>query len=64
MPEARASTSPKREVCAGLRILAKIIAREVVHQQLAKIDGLGADPTSAGPIPAEVSDYVKGGTYG
>jgi hypothetical protein len=64
MPEVRASKSPTGEVCAGLRILAKIIAREVVHQQLAKIDGLAADPASADPILAEVSDDVKRVTYG
>jgi hypothetical protein len=60
MSEARASKSPKGEVCAGLRILAKIIAREVVHRQLAKIDGLAADPGSADPIFAEVSADVEG----
>jgi hypothetical protein len=60
MPEMRASKSPKGEVCIGLRILAKIIAREVVHQQLGKIGGLGADPASLDPVLAQVSDYVKG----
>jgi hypothetical protein len=64
MPEVRAPKSPKGEVCAGLRILAKIIAREVVHQPLAKIDGLTADPASADPILAGVSDDVKRVTYG
>jgi hypothetical protein len=47
------------EVCAGLRILAKIIAREVVHQQLTKIDGLGADPALLDPMVAQVSDSVR-----
>ena len=59
MPEVRASKSPKGEVCAGLRILAKIIAREVVHQQLTKIDGLGADPALLDPVVAQVSDSVR-----
>jgi hypothetical protein len=63
MPEVRASKSPKGEVCAGLRILAKIIAREVVHQQPAKIDGLGADPASLDLVLAQVSDYVKRVTH-
>jgi hypothetical protein len=60
MPQVRASKSPTAEVCAGLRILAKIIAREVVHQQLGKIGRLGADPTSLDPVLAQVSDYGKG----
>jgi hypothetical protein len=59
MPRLRASGTPKGEVCAGLRILAKIIAREVVHQQLAKIDGLPADPVLLDPVVAQVSDYVR-----
>jgi hypothetical protein len=59
MPRVRASGTPKVEVCAGLRILAKIIAREVVHQQLAKIDGLPADPTLLDPVVVQVSDYVR-----
>jgi hypothetical protein len=60
MPQVRGSKSPKGEVCAGLRILAKIIAREVVHQQLAKIDLPAADSASLDPLLAEVSDYVEG----
>jgi hypothetical protein len=59
MPRVRASKTPKGEVCAGLRILAKIIAREVVHQQLAKIDGLGAEPALLDPMVAQVSDYAR-----
>jgi hypothetical protein len=57
----KASKAPKAEVCAGLRILAKIIAREVVQQQLAKIDLLALD-SAFDPVPAQVSDYVKGVT--
>jgi hypothetical protein len=60
MPEVRATKSSKGEVYASLRILAKIIAREVVHQQLWKIGGLGADPASLDPVHTQVSDYVKG----
>jgi hypothetical protein len=60
MPGVGPSKTLKGEVCAGLRILAKIIAREMVHQQLAKIDGLGAGPPSADPILAEITDYAKG----
>jgi len=59
MPRVRASGTPKGEVCAGLRILAKIIASEVVHQQLAKIDGLAANPAPLDPVVAQVSDYVR-----
>jgi hypothetical protein len=59
MPRVRASKTPKGDVCAGLRILEKIIAREVVYQQRAKIDGLGADPALLGPVVAQVSDYVR-----
>jgi hypothetical protein len=59
MPQVRASKSPNGEVCVGLRILAKIIARELVHQQSGKMSGLGTDPTSLDPVPAQVS-YSKG----
>jgi hypothetical protein len=59
MPRVRASKTPKGEGCTGLRILAKIIAREVVHQQLAKIDGLGENPALLDPVVARGNDYVR-----
>jgi hypothetical protein len=59
MPRVRASATPKGEVSAGLRILAKIIAREVVHQQLAKMDGLATDAALFDPVVAQVSDDVR-----
>jgi hypothetical protein len=56
MEKARYSQDPMK---VALRILARIIAREVVHQQLAKIDGLSADPAPLDPVIAQVSDYVR-----
>jgi hypothetical protein len=64
MPAKRTSKSPKCEVCAGLQILAKIISREVVHKQLAKIGRLATDPASADPFPAKVGDDVQRITSG
>ena len=44
----------------GLRILARIIAREVVNEQLAEMDGLKPDPPSTDATPVEVGEHLEG----
>jgi len=64
MSELENARSPQETVQAGLRILARIIAREVLKDQLANIDVLLSDSPSTPPstdvTPVEVGKYLKG----
>jgi hypothetical protein len=60
MPKLGISRSPQETVQAGLLILARIIAREVVKDQLANIDRLKGVPVRIDRTPAEASEYLKG----
>ena len=57
-PKPDNSRSPEKTVQAGLRILAKIIAREAVRERLAKTDAMRPDSLSSEASPAEVSIHV------
>jgi hypothetical protein len=52
--------SHQETVRAGLHILARIIAREVVKDRLGKMDGLKTDPSFTDTMPAQVGEYLKG----
>jgi hypothetical protein len=52
--------SPQETTQFGLRILARIIAREAVKARLAKVDGLNPDPVFVEATPAPVGEYLKG----
>jgi len=49
---------PQEIVQTGLRILARIIAREVANGRLAEIEVLESDFSSLDALPAEVSKHV------
>jgi hypothetical protein len=50
---------PRDTLRDGLRILAKIIAREVVNGRLVKMEGLPSDPPSQDVIHTEFADIPK-----
>ena len=58
--QATRSKSPEETVHAGLRILARIIAREAVKERLAKVEGCNLDPCSNDAVRAEVTQCVGG----
>ncbi|MGC8576281.1 MAG: hypothetical protein ACP5L3_07170 [Caldisericum sp.] len=60
MPKVENSRSPQETVQAGLRILARIIVREVVKDRLANIDRLKGALAPMDRTPAEVGEYLKG----
>ena len=57
-PKSENGRSPGETVQAGLRILARIIAREAVRERLAKTNTLKPDSSSSEASPAEVSIHV------
>lgn len=54
------SRSPQETIQAGLRILARIIARETVKERLAKMDSLNPDPSLTETMAAQIGEYLKG----
>ena len=49
-----------RTVQAGLHILARIIAKEVIKDRLAEMDGLEPDLPSPEIPPVEVGELIEG----
>ncbi len=60
MQEINHCRSPEDTIQDGLRILARIIAREAVKNRLAKRDELPLGHQFKGAIPPEFSEYPKG----
>lgn len=60
MPRLENARSPNETVQAGLRILARIIAREAVKDRLAKMEAVKPDPLFVGATPAEIGECLKG----
>jgi len=60
MRKTQNARSPQETTQAGLRILARIIAREAVKGRLAKMDGLKPDPMFVDATSAQVGEYLKG----
>lgn len=60
MPKAQNARSPQETVQVGLRILARIIAREAVKDRLAKMEGVKPDPLCVDATPAQVGECLKG----
>jgi len=48
--------SPQETVQSGLRILARIIAREVVKDRLGEMEGLKPDPQFTDATPAQIAE--------
>jgi len=46
---------PREKVEAGLRILARIIAKEAVKERLGKVGGRDLSPTSKDPLGEEIA---------
>lgn len=60
MSKTHNARSPQETAQAGLRILARIIAREAVKDRLAKMEAVKPDPLFVDATPAQVGEYLKG----
>ena len=60
MSEIENARSPQETVQAGLRILAQIVAREVLKDRLTKISMLLSDSPSTDVTSMEAGKYLKG----
>jgi hypothetical protein len=60
MPEIASVLSPHDTIRDGLRVLAQIIAREVLKDRLVKIGGLRSDSPSTDVTFVETDKYLKG----
>jgi hypothetical protein len=57
-PEFQSCEFPKETVQAGLKILAKIIAREAVKEQRTKSNSIKLDSSASVAVPAKISTPV------
>lgn len=57
-PEFESSEFPKETIQAGLKILARIIARRAVKEQQSEANVLEPDSFASEPVPAKISMHV------
>ena len=60
VPRIENTAYPRTMIQPGLRILAKIIAKEVIKDRLAEMDGLESDLPSPETPPVEVGELIEG----
>ncbi len=60
MREPENACPPREKIQAGLHILARIIAKEVIKDRLAEMDGLESDLPSPETPPVEVGELIEG----
>ncbi len=60
MSKTQNARSPQETSQAGLRILARIIAREAVKDRLAKMEVVKPEPLLVDATPAQIGECLKG----